>query len=929
MLVAVLVLNAGRVVTAQTAPLAKPEAATAPEENLTEIIDDALRRLSRERNRSALEHLAKKNYPAALSLLKEAAALAPDDAEIVNNLGHTYYLLGDLAAAERHVRRSLTLQPERTSALIGLADVLNQPNAAAPALKEAAGLLKQAREMRGNDSAIILRQARVAGRRGQADKALAYYEQYLQAEAPDDALRLELGDFHRDRGKIAQALNWYRRVSAKSVLGPKAAQRIFAIEVAEHARRLGVSAPTLEVPAAARTLHQRAVSALRGGRYLAARHLLKQVLSLAPHWGQAHVSRGDLLTHQYKREAAEGAYLRAVALNPANAAATLRLGRLCRQQGRNAEAAVYLRRVLQLQPEWHEARLLLAHALRGSGDLSSALMHVTRFLAKEVSEAQRREAETLRDELATTAAQSGSNRSVPHSADRQPAELSSKLLKQLNRAREFLTRNRPEAAMAALHQLPWAQRSKLVLNLEAQILKATGKLQPAERTLRRSLAIDPGQAEVRTQLGLLLAQRGQLNAAHQAMQRATTDGDITAQYHLARLLGGDRSSLLWDVAKIFRLWQARRAVSTYLKSEAAAFRDSARALKIELGRRLWRAGLTSITVAAVIALLVGTGLHRRYGGIDLATLVRRSPEVTPDVLATLGALHHEVLKHNTLALSGLLERFARDEGLDDAGRDLLTRLYRGENGLSVLSQLGGQLNRLRTLARSHGQRLNLSRKDRALAPIVLGYRQLKRLEKGLLRFTDRQCPPSPRILGKLRQAVDALNQRGYQRLLYLLERLRSFQVDEALIRRVVAEVATHGQKVKPRFVQPLECRALPCRLAITQQGFCEVLANLVRNALAANQHAKVEDSSVGISVERQVDPVTGLSQIAFSVWDHGRALDLARLRSQPAERGLGRVQQIISQHEGTLVVADSAHGFRKALVFSLPEAESNEEEQHG
>ncbi|MCA9539878.1 MAG: tetratricopeptide repeat protein, partial [Myxococcales bacterium] len=190
-----------------------------------EIVDDAIRALSRKRNAAGLWYTQRGRYPEALNAFREAHDLDRTDPEITENLGYLHQLLGNRFDAIRYYRETLRLSSRRRTALKNLAEVLAADGASAEALAEADDLLTRARRVKDNDPEIIRRQARIAARRGRYDDARKLYDEALTLDPADDALALELGDFHRDFGHPNEALIWYRRVREPEEALREAARR--------------------------------------------------------------------------------------------------------------------------------------------------------------------------------------------------------------------------------------------------------------------------------------------------------------------------------------------------------------------------------------------------------------------------------------------------------------------------------------------------------------------------------------------------------------------------------------------------------------------------------------------------------------------------------------------------------------------------------
>lgn len=74
--------------------------------------------------RIAMGHLQKESYPLALSELIKAHELDPENPLIENNLGLAYFYRERIDLAEKHLRKSLELDPKYTDARINLAHIL-------------------------------------------------------------------------------------------------------------------------------------------------------------------------------------------------------------------------------------------------------------------------------------------------------------------------------------------------------------------------------------------------------------------------------------------------------------------------------------------------------------------------------------------------------------------------------------------------------------------------------------------------------------------------------------------------------------------------------------------------------------------------------------------------------------------------------------
>lgn len=973
-------------------PVSAAPASAAQLGTLPGLVDEAIRRLAEAQNAKALRLAARKDYPAALDGFRGAYALDPGDPEITNNLAYMYHLLGSYEAAERLYRETLALDPERGVAHLNFADLLSVRGATQEGLAEAAEHLTRARELRGNEPRIILRQARVATRRGRFAEAERHYRELLARRSADDELRLEIGDFYRDYGRMAEALAWYREVRgalppggragsgvpggraesggrepqgavgtgrlpspepARSELfvpspelsdgedaGRLAAQRIWEIEISSEARRLGWLPRTEAAPGNVHALAARGRILFNQGRFEDAERLLREAVALAPAHSPARSDLGDLLSRTGREQEAEVEYLRGVALDHGNAETTARLGDLYmgwKGGGRAAEAALFFERALTLRPDWTALHLKLAEAYRAAGDLPRALFHLDRFLPTAGSDAERERAQALRRALlpllqGAPAAGTGATAAAGPEPAPGGGEPDRALVDTLNRARALLGRGEPEAAMAELRRLKDEQRLPAILNLEGQILYAAGHPQEAAAAWARSLELEEAQGEVHEQLGLVQVELGQAASGRRHLLRAEDLGDQAASYHLARLalVPAEPAPLGWlsDLRRLRGLWGARDRLSRFLERGRSPMQlDDARRLEAQVASRLSGA----LGFGALLVLLAAAGLgglaFRLWGGSDLRQLIARHPEAGPDVQRILSAIRHEVLKHNTLVLTGLAEALERGCGEDVAEkaaycRDSLFGTPAVPGGAA--GQLGEYVAELERLGRSHGRRLNLRRKDPALSALLRGFSLLARAAPLLGRAARLGTRARHGLVRQLRQAARLLNQQGYEAVRGLLDELRVLRVDRTLLQgiyeRTCREPAFQGLKLAPLVLELAV--EMPCAVLVPRQAFEDILANLLRNALQSSLRHGAAEVTVGIAVQSEVDPITGIERIVFLIHDRSpQVLTTEMIRGRYIEEGLGLAADLVSRYDGTLDVLPGHDGWAKAVAVKLPRVE--------
>ena len=898
------------------------DAGTAAESELAQL-DDSVARLAEAARQNADALLAAKDYPGALKALQQAHELDPKHAGAATHLAELYALLGNSPRAEQTYREVLALDPEQADAHVGLAELLARDPHDAARLNEAASLLARARELRGNQPDIVLRQARVAAASARFDDAEREYLGYLELAGRSDAIEIEIGDFYRDEGRSDQALGFYRAVSQAPENARVAAQRIFELDAEREARELGLARKDEPVSEQARSLAQKALLLAESGERKEAERLVRRAISLAPGFSAARGELGDLLRAEGRTAEAELEYLRALALDPTQVDVHLRLAELYladTDSERAGEAALILERALGAHPELPALHLRLAHAYQRAGDLPRALFHAKRFLAQAPPGADRDAAQNLQrmlERLLGAAPEAGSANG-DRALDVGP----------IARARAYLARGRSDAALAELRRVPTVLRSSEVMLLEARVLRAAGRLAQAARVLDNALARDPRHAEAEEELGLTLWGLGRVDAARAHLLACELRGRAECSFELARLeLRGDRGALsfAYDAPRLLPLFAARTRLARLAGSDALALRSAEiGSLRARVDQRLFALLLAVLALGGALLALLLALRARVFGGSDVAGLIEQHPEAGPEAMRILSSIRHEVLKHNSMALTGVTQALRRAEPVNDKAAHLERALFgddpRSAHG-GAYARLLGYAEELRQLARAHGVRLNLARRDRALGPLLAGFAQLARVRDALADVGALGERQRARLLRTLERASGALHERGYAGLRETLDRIRFCALDQALLQRIFertrGEPALAGAEIAPLALDPSS--SLPCAVRMPEHAFADVLTNLLRNALEATLAAKRDaPAQVGVSVRAEVDPATGDEHIAIAVLDRAPGeLAPQALRARYIEAGLGLTADLVARYEGVLDVEPYPE-WSKAVVLRLP-----------
>lgn len=903
-------------------------------ERMAGLVDEAFAHLARARNQEGIAALQQGDLPRALSRFKEAHDLAPADPEITNNLAFAHERLGNPEDAERWYRVTLEQDPTRAVAHLNLAELLAAAAATPHRLQEAAAHLQRARELRGNDARVVLEQARVAARLGQFEVADRFYAAAVGAEhAPPSAERaLEIGDFYRDFARFDDALAWYRR-------HPEiAAERIRTLEVEREARRWGLQRVMTDVPEQARTLAARGRRALADGRVTEATELLTEALRSAPRFTSARIDLASALETQGRLEEAERQLLLGLALDHGDAELHLRLARLYRPSdahpglpSRAAESLILLSQAAQLEPDRWALDWELALSAQATGDLGRALRHVRRFLERAPADAaDRPPAIVLLHTLEQAIGHGTGPETEPdaHPTADQPAPMDGTALATvINRARGYLSRGEADAALAELARVPDAGRQQAVQALRARILHATGRLEEAAEALALALGVATPDAVpgLETELARLRFEQGRPDVARAHLASGEAAGLADALLLLARLdVDAATAEGPWSLDAVERLRGAGARLDALTRTGVldARSRTTAAALeaRIEAALDELRLGLGALVV--VLLALAAFVASRRFGGADLAGFLRRHPESGPEVQRVLSAIRHEVLKHNTLMLSGLIDALSAGRPAQDKAT-FCRRSLLGEPGApGANARLREAARRLEQTARAYGVRLNLKHRDPALSALLRGFARLQTVERDLARVERLSPRAARRLADRLNQAAHLLNVEGYEAIRVLLDGLRVLRVDATLLAALFERARREPALASVALAAP-DIRigdAPELAVAIPRAALEDIVVNLVRNAIQSTlRHGPPGPIRIGLFLDEELDEITGLSRALFSVLDCSpQVLTREMLRGRYIEAGLGLTADLVTRYEGTLDLGPAPPPYTKAVLVKLP-----------
>lgn len=337
---------------------------------------------------------------AEVDLYKEAERLCPKMAEAPFNLGLAYQKRGDLEAAERELRKAVSLKDEELFR-VGLAGVLLQKGEVAAARDHYSAALER------NPKSIPAQQgiAVILEKQQKLPEALEVLEKAGQLDPTNVVTFFNIGVLSEKLNRWDGALAAYKRAADND---PKHTQALFALATVQaklgylhDARRsfqraAEISPDDIRVQVGLAEVYEKL------GEHVLAESALRKVVALAPQNTLAQTNLGILLNEQHKfqeaREilvkvadvdasnarvwsalgraqlevgdvvAAESSLRRSLALDGTNPFAHNNLGVLLQRQGKRRESRREFEMALQLRPEMEVARQNLEAVGGGAQD---------------------------------------------------------------------------------------------------------------------------------------------------------------------------------------------------------------------------------------------------------------------------------------------------------------------------------------------------------------------------------------------------------------------------------------------------------------------------------------------------------------------------------------------------------------------------------
>jgi len=462
--------------------------------------------------------LSDNHLDAAIQALREAARLAPDNAEVTGELASALLRDNQPEEAEKTARRSVERHPQYNGAYeVLLAVYSSQQN-----WDKAEALLKLWSANNPKESLPVLRLAAFYYGRKRPEDGEKVIDSMLNSRNRFPQADLLAGDFHAMIGNREKALADYQRgeardVSRQQVYQQRAAGTLLALgrrdEAVKTADAILKKDPKNQL---ARALKIEALEQLGGAQNLrAAAGMAGQLAKDAPANINIQLLSGQALLRAGNLNEASTYLQNAVRLNPRSLGAQLALARLEVLRRNYNGVLEHANAALAIRPNDDRARLLRVIGLTGTHSYDAAKAEAEQ-LAR-----QTKDAPLVEMQLGAIALGQGHYAEAEGLFRKLYKEGSPDLEPLVGLLNTFEAEHMPDKALALMQQetehSPDSVRKEALLVTTAE---AAGKNDVALAELQKMAAQNPSSADVQIRLGGLQQNRGHLPEALQAYRRA-------------------------------------------------------------------------------------------------------------------------------------------------------------------------------------------------------------------------------------------------------------------------------------------------------------------------------------------------------------------------------------------------------------------------
>jgi tetratricopeptide (TPR) repeat protein len=452
-----------------------------------------------------------KDMDGAISAFEKAVEMDPDRSATYSDLGSAQLVSGDTAAAEAAFKKAVEIDPKSVKAHLSLANF----KWSIDKMDEAEAEIRRAIELDQKNAVANRAMAMLYLVTGKPQAAEPHLK--LVAEVtPGAGAKYFLAEYYLRLGRIDDARATLTPLLADNDTFVGTSIRLARVEVVgkrnAEAHRV-LDAVLAREPKNADALITQGRLRLAEGNTIGALTSLKTAIESNPKSFPGQLALADTYAARGATDEAKTAYNDALKLNAKSVDARLGLARLMINTGTPAEAVTLVSQVVEERPKNIEARLMLVHGLIAVRDLpqANAMMNVLLQQAPDSATVQ-----TAAGMLATIRQDTeGARRAYQRALDADPRAYQA-LAGLLNA--EMSTKKFGSAKALIDKQLAQMPDDPNVLLMAAQTFNALGDQEGTERTLKKTVQVDPSSLQAYAMLGKMYYQQGRLDLARKELE---------------------------------------------------------------------------------------------------------------------------------------------------------------------------------------------------------------------------------------------------------------------------------------------------------------------------------------------------------------------------------------------------------------------------
>jgi protein O-mannosyl-transferase len=318
----------------------------------------------------------------ALTHLKAARRIKPDDAKTAFNLGNALIQKGELTEGMANLSAALRLRPDYAEAHINLGSAFLKTSKVDDAAEqfERALQLEPGQPSAWND----LGYARL--QQGAAEKATACFQKALELD-PTQAVTLDnLANALMQQGKVDAAIGYYQKALQSKPEFAEAEYNLGTALVQKNDLNDGIvhfqNALRLK-PDYANAAYNIGIALFHQDKADEAATFFQKAIQINPDYAEAHYNLGNALIRQGKIDDGIAQFRKALEIEPGQVVTRNNLGYVLLQSGKVDEAIGEFKQVLQAQPDDANAHFNLGNALLQKGNADEAMEHLQQALQRE------------------------------------------------------------------------------------------------------------------------------------------------------------------------------------------------------------------------------------------------------------------------------------------------------------------------------------------------------------------------------------------------------------------------------------------------------------------------------------------------------------------------------------------------------------------